>query len=277
MKEIELIAMDLDGTLLHYRCMSEKDREAVLRVLDKGIPIIPATTRMRFSTSQLLKSVPLDRYPLICMNGARVIAPGWDDDHDHEDWYVKRLNMEIARDISTYADKKDYELTTVFRERKYWKKRRDQSVGQHHEDPVATVVEKNRDALDRGEPISFMMHKDKNGIEGLLDMKEFVSDKFGDRTKLEKHHRLGDWVALTVYHSNTSKRKALELVCKKMNIPKKNVMGIGDDEVDVELLEYAGVGVAMGNSPDEVKEIADEVAPYCTDDGVSWIIEKFVL
>lgn len=56
-----------------------------------------------------------------------------------------------------------------------------------------------------------------------------------------------------------------------------NVMAIGDNFNDVEMLEYAGLGVAMGDAPAEVKAIAQWVAPSVEEDGAAVAIERFVL
>jgi hydroxymethylpyrimidine pyrophosphatase-like HAD family hydrolase len=55
------------------------------------------------------------------------------------------------------------------------------------------------------------------------------------------------------------------------------VIAIGDGHNDMPLLEAAGLKVAMGNAPDEVKQLADYVAPSLADDGVAAAIDKFVL
>ncbi len=54
-------------------------------------------------------------------------------------------------------------------------------------------------------------------------------------------------------------------------------MAMGDSESDLEMLRLAGLGIAVNNSPDEVKRAALHVAPANDDDGVAWAIEHFVL
>ena len=62
-----------------------------------------------------------------------------------------------------------------------------------------------------------------------------------------------------------------------MELNKNNVMAIGDNFNDLEMLDYAGIGVAMGKAPDGVKEIANWVAPEVEDDGAAVAIENFLL
>jgi Cof subfamily protein (haloacid dehalogenase superfamily) len=62
-----------------------------------------------------------------------------------------------------------------------------------------------------------------------------------------------------------------------LGFDRSQVLAIGDNFNDLEMLEYAGIGVAMGNAPDGLKPLADWVAPSVEDDGVAVAIEKFVL
>lgn len=273
---IRLVATDLDGTLVHDRKMHIKDKEALLEVLSKGIPVVPVTTRMRYSSSAILKGLPIFRYPLVCMNGAVVNGPGWDSE-GHGVWMEKNHRSDIAEAISSYTDEKGYEVTTLFSERKYWKLREGQSVGPRTIDPVTWVVEKNRDALEYGSPISFMMHDDRNGKEGLRDVEQFAMSHFSGSVTLHRHHRMGEWVALTIYPEGVNKKKALELVCDKMDIPLEGVLAIGDDEVDKEMLRSAGVGIAMGNSPEEIRSVADDTVPSCKEQGFFRAMKRYVL
>ncbi len=277
MKDIELIATDLDGTLVHDRQISPVDRKALIDVVGEGVPVMAATTRMRFSASQICSGLPIFDRPIVCLNGARVVGPGWDDHEEHENWFEKRLDGDMAKNIAQFADERGYELTTVFNEKKFWKRRSHQRSGHNEEDPIAFLVDNNEDALEHGEPVSFMMHSEENGQNGLEDMEDFVKRKFSDIAILHRHHRMGEWVALTIYPKDTSKLTALEVACEKLGISLENTMAIGDDEVDEEMLKASGVGIAMENSPSYIKDVADDVAPSCTEGGFAWVMKKYIL
>ena len=74
----------------------------------------------------------------------------------------------------------------------------------------------------------------------------------------------------------TSKAKALEMVGAQLNIPASEMVAFGDEDNDAPLLEFAGLGVAMGNASDEVKEIADIVCESNANDGVARVLEKLL-
>ncbi|MFP4142596.1 MAG: HAD family hydrolase [Thermoplasmata archaeon] len=273
---IKLIATDLDGTLVHDTKMGKEDRRALLDVISMGIPVIPVTTRMRHSSSEILRGIPIFQNPLICMNGAVVKGPGWEDKYC-ESWMKKTHRNDIAETISSYIDEKGYEVTTVFDERKCWRVRDGQKPGSDTRDPVTWLIEKNHDALEYGLPISYMIHEDGNGVEAMSDLERLAKTNCNDSVTIHRHHRMGTWVALTIYPYGVNKENALKLVCDKVGISMENVLAIGNDEVDKRMLRSAGVGVAMGNAPEHIKDVADDVAPACTEDGVSWALKKYVL
>ena len=74
--------------------------------------------------------------------------------------------------------------------------------------------------------------------------------------------------------AEASKSAAAAFLCRRLNIDAKNVIAFGDNFNDTDLLEYAGLGVAMGNAPDPVKRAADLVAPTNDDEGLRFVLEK---
>lgn len=73
-----------------------------------------------------------------------------------------------------------------------------------------------------------------------------------------------------------SKGSALRFLCQKLNLTSENLMAIGDEENDLSMIKYAGVGVAMGNAVPAVKQVAQVITEDCDHDGVAKIIEKYI-
>lgn len=265
--------MDLDGTIVHDGVVASEDMKAVKKVMEMGVHVIPATTRMRFSAYRLISKMELTDKPLVCLNGAMVTGPGWERGNGLDIWMERRLDMTVAKSISVYADEQGYDMTTIFGEKKYWKERRDLAVIGQYEDPIARYIKKNTEALVE-RPISYMIHAEINGREGLLDIEKFVLTNLKDKTCLHRHHRLGELKALTIYADGTSKLKGIEIVCERLGISLDETMAIGDDEVDMDMLSGAGIGIAMGNSPEYVKKVADLIVPSCTEGGVAHALQE---
>jgi hydroxymethylpyrimidine pyrophosphatase-like HAD family hydrolase len=74
-----------------------------------------------------------------------------------------------------------------------------------------------------------------------------------------------------------SKGLALEQIGKLYGIPKEQMIALGDGLIDVSMVDYAGLGIAMENAVDEVKAVADYITASNDEDGVALAIEKFVL
>ncbi len=272
--DFKTVVMDLDGTLCNDKNIHPKDEKAVKKALDISVPVIPATTRMRFSTSLILERLDIDAYPLICNNGARVVGPGWKDRTSSDDWFEAFLDPDIAEELAAYTDERGYQMTTIFKEKKFRKRRKGQN--DKYIDPITEIVDKNMEALKEGPPVSFMMHLGDNGLKGMKDFENHAS-KFSEEVKIDRHHRSEDFTGLTVYPGGISKKNALEIVCERMEVSMKEVLAIGDDHVDIEMLRSVGKGIAMGNSPDRVKKIAGDVAPDCDENGVAWALKKYVI
>ncbi|MFS1192878.1 HAD-IIB family hydrolase, partial [Enterococcus lactis] len=80
-----------------------------------------------------------------------------------------------------------------------------------------------------------------------------------------------------IMNKNASKGNALAKLADHLGLNKDEVMAIGDNENDLSMIDYAGIGVAMGNATENVKTIADVHTTSNDEDGVAQIIEKMVL
>jgi hydroxymethylpyrimidine pyrophosphatase-like HAD family hydrolase len=82
---------------------------------------------------------------------------------------------------------------------------------------------------------------------------------------------------LEFFHGEVSKAAALERLGALLNIQREEMIAMGDGANDLELIAYAGLGVAMGNATDAVKKKADAVTLTNDKDGVAAVIEKYLL
>ncbi len=80
-----------------------------------------------------------------------------------------------------------------------------------------------------------------------------------------------------ITNSNVNKWSAIEFLINKLHIAKEDVIAIGDNVNDKEMIQNAGLGVAMGNSSPDMKEIADVIVSDNNSEGVAEVIKKFVL
>jgi Cof subfamily protein (haloacid dehalogenase superfamily) len=80
-----------------------------------------------------------------------------------------------------------------------------------------------------------------------------------------------------IHSSIVDKGLAAKEIADLLNVPREQVIAIGDEVNDVELLRWAGLGIAMGNAHADCHETADHITAHCSDDGVAQAIERFIL
>jgi HAD superfamily hydrolase (TIGR01484 family) len=109
---------------------------------------------------------------------------------------------------------------------------------------------------------------------------EKVIDKLAPITTLSVH-RVPDWKAnklsLTITHASATKQHGIVELANRLGIEPAEMIGVGDGYNDFPLLMACGLKIAMGNAVPDLKAIADHIAPSVEDDGVAWVIEKFIL
>jgi HAD superfamily hydrolase (TIGR01484 family) len=84
-------------------------------------------------------------------------------------------------------------------------------------------------------------------------------------------------MVISVKHIHATKFMALQTIAKKLKLDPKTCVGVGDSGNDITLLNFCGTRIAMGNATSRLKELAQHIAPPVEQDGLAWIVEKFIL
>ncbi len=265
MTQIALVALDLDGTLLNSALkLSGRNAEAVRHALDSGVKVVLATSRWFGLAKRTADRLGIDT-PLVCSNGAVIRRPQDDSELLH-----LRLDQEIARDVTTLGDERGWEMFTTIGDATFMRSR----PGAPETLPGGLrISERQADELARGQPTAVLVF----GNDAVDEISQQFLPAYDGRAKFSVNRpvNLPPYVVLT--HPHADKAAALELVCRDMDVPLSEVMAMGDSESDLSMLRLAGLGIAMDNSPDEVKRAAAHVAPSNDADGVAWAIERFAL
>lgn len=96
-------------------------------------------------------------------------------------------------------------------------------------------------------------------------------------TLYKTHHSTPDAFGLNITHVKATKLHGVEVIMEKLGLKREELIGVGDSYNDFSLLMACGLKIAMGNAIDDLKAIADYVAPDVADDGVADVINKFIL
>jgi len=104
-----------------------------------------------------------------------------------------------------------------------------------------------------------------------------VREKFGEMPLAFKHESWGTFEELAITSREATKQHALAELCRTYAIPAERVMAVGDSRNDVPMMQWAGLGVAMGNALPEVRDAVATHTASNDDDGVAEAIERYVL
>lgn len=267
---IQLIALDLDGTLLlPDGTVSPKVAETLAIAQAKGIKLVLCSGRPLPGVLPLLKELDLQQPGdhAITYNGALVQQSndGKILSHhtmDYQDFIeIEALSNEL--DIHCHAVN-DFGVYTTNQDISYY------SVRESH---LTTVPLRYRtiDEIDPSILISKVMFVEpKETLEAAIAR---IPVAFAEKYTLLRSEDF----FLEVLNKSASKGQALRDLAAILDIPKEEIMAIGDNGNDLDMLEFAGMGVAMGNATLSVKEISDYVTDSNLHDGVATAIEKFAL
>ncbi|GAB2534633.1 Cof-type HAD-IIB family hydrolase [Gracilibacillus alcaliphilus] len=241
-KEIKLIALDMDGTLLgDDHQVSEANKQAIKQAQDKGVEVIISTGRHYQTSSIVAKEIGIDY--LITVNGSEIWTMSGE--------LIARQTIE-AETIKRLVELRDKHEVWAW---------------------LASV-----DGIWRGEAPE--------------DLPAYQWLKLGFDTK-DHHTRqaildtISEWNEIEVSNSSPTnieinavgvhKAAAIEVICERLGITMDHVMAMGDSLNDIKMIEQAGLGIAMGNAQEAVKQVANDITAANSDDGVAKSIEKWVL
>ena len=288
----KLMAIDLDGTLLNsYGEVSTDTRKALLEAKNSGTEVVLASGRPISSTESLAVELGVDNY-LISGNGSAVF-----DINKQEIIYDRFLNKDKVLEIAEICEQNSF-FYNVYTEDEVIASALNYNILFYHKENLKKVEEK-RTHINVVQNIKEYIEesgKEKFLKITLCDESKFIFNSIMRKLKeikgidvLEvaymsrKKIKAGtDDVDIQYFYTeitneNVNKWSAIEFLLDKLNIKREEVIAIGDNMNDQEMIQEAGLGVVMGNSNPHMKEIADEIVADNNSEGVLEAINKFVL
>ena len=274
---IRLISIDLDGTLYRSDGMPAPEGVRQLQAARRaGLRVVINTTRNAGSVYSLCAQIGISD-PLICTNGAQILATP-----EGPIWASHTIPIDVARTIAQLADCNGWEISTSVGNRSYFRQRQGQTLGPvelrsgagtegGQSLPQPVIVRTNEEALV-AEPKRMLLHEP----EAIHAAKE-LAGQFSQACRTETYYGAdGRLHSLCILPRDADKGTALKFVARKLEIPLDQVLAIGDNPNDVPMFDAAGVSVAMGNAPIEVRAAATVVGPSNDNEGVAWAVRRFV-
>lgn len=261
----KLLALDIDDTLLtKKRELSLANKEAIIRATDAGIKIVLATGRSFTGAKRVSDELGLKGL-MINYGGAVITDIESEKPVFFEEMDADRIIelLELAREIGIHAH--IYRDDTVISEvRNEWVKGYTGILSL----PLKIEPEIRNIRWTRIPKVLFITHPDHADelIPQLKKKYEGVLKVSGSTAGFIEFNNLG-----------FDKGSALKRIAEQMGIKQCEVAAAGDNTLDLEMIQWANLGAAVGNAKDSVKEIADVILPSCDDDGVAYFIDNYIL
>lgn len=267
---IYLVAVDMDGTLLHNdKSISDYTINVLRKIVEKGILLVPASGRpLNGMKAAVLNNVKGIKYA-ICSNGAMLM-----DVQKEKSISETGIPIEKALEALTYLEQFPVAVY-VHTDRGTFRAEGWEKTGLSEKYPYIRFSEgnvKNLREFLRTSRVNVM----KMGAYVLTDnLAQKLLEK-GSPIPGIAFLRTGDGI-IELNSTNASKGNALYILCEKLGIQLENVLAIGDNENDISMLQAAGISAAMRNAEDDVKQAAKFVAGNNEEDGAAHFLEEWVL
>lgn len=275
---IKAIVLDIDGTLLNTgKIISEKTKQALIAAQEEGIKVILASGRPTTGMLELAEQLEMTKYEgfLVSYNGARVT-----DCLTKEVLFNQAMSIETGQAILEHLKK--FDVIPMIDKEDYLYVNDVYSGMLDLPDGAFNIIEYEA----RGG--NFKLSE----IDDLAAFATFPINKILIAAQPEYLQKIApalhapfDEIVTAAFSApfyfeftdkGIDKAKALNTVFPEMGIHSENIIAFGDGHNDRSIIEYAGIGVAMGNAVDALKEIADDVTLSCDEDGIAAGLEKYL-
>ena len=280
-KDIRIVSLDLDGTLLDsQKRLSEANRAALEEAAAKGVHIVPTTGRFFGMMPQAIRDLPFVRYA-ITINGAQVF------DRETGDAIVREeIPLDMALEILGLLDGYDI-IYDCYRSNWGWMteslqdKAEEYATDAHYvkmvrefRNPVPDLKEHLKSTAAEGDVQKIMLFaRNAPGSDAVTKaIAEAVAERFPSIKATSS-----TWNNLELNIATAHKGNALGRFAEHLGLTLDNCMALGDGTNDLTMIEAAGLGVAMSNAHPLVLAAADHVTVSNDEDGVAKAIRDFVL
>lgn len=259
----KVIALDIDGTLINtHQEIMPMTQKILIELQQKGIRVVLSSGRDLYSLEKIGKNINMSQYPqsgYIALNGLEIY-----DTQNNLLHKEKKLQREDAMILSRIANEYHLDMILFFYQELYIQEYGHTGIIDHH----FTTTKKDINTKIQDIPITLFKDlrkvafvQKKEVIQNILPLLHQEMDDNYEMTLVEE-----DWIEINPKGIN--KGNALKQYAKLNNILLEEIIAFGNGENDIEMLKSAGCGVAMANSFDNVKRIANDICGHCDEDGI---------
>lgn len=263
----KLVALDLDGTLLNSdKNISKRNLEAIKKANENGVKVVIITGRERnaFSTAPYMEQLGIKELTGY-YQGSLVV-----DEFSGEQMCACTLQKNDCNDIYMDAVRRKLNMLVY---------RGSNAYAETYDEYSVRYEKHNKTKIIELDSIEELVNSDEN-LKILITVSpgevgknfEFFFNKYSKRMNVvtsSKHY-------IEFTHKDASKGNALKFIASRYKTDRSRIIAMGDQLNDMSMIDFAGMGVAMGNAVDEVKKKADFVTVSNDDDGVAFALEQIL-
>lgn len=270
----KMIAMDMDGTLLNSnKEISNYTKRVLNEAANRGIKLVICTGRI-FTSARIYANLIGTAAPVVASNGAYIR-----EKDKNEIIYSKTLHrddtfkiIKIAKEMGFYPH--IFTWNTIYSEKLIYSSK---AYTKWNE----SLPDKDKVRIEIVDDLSEIIAAHESEILKVVVISE-EGEKLRDlRKHISQNHKVTIVSSLDnnieIMSQGISKGNAVKILAEYFNIARDEVICIGDNENDLSMIQYAGLGVAMKNSSDVLIEAADYITDGNDEDGVAKVIERFML
>lgn len=260
---IKMIATDIDGTILPYHGeFSQKTKDCVKRLNESGIKVILVTGRMHSSATPLAAQLGLN-LPIISYQGGLI------KDMDGKTLFQTELNSDIAKEIIQWGRKNNVHLN-LYIDDKLYVEQDDEIIKYYIQGKFVDYTVCSFDDLEI-KNVNKLLAIDIHDANRVTSWVDILKSKYPDLYIVKSTPYFCE-----IGSADAKKSIGVEFLCQMWGIDKSEVLAIGDQNNDIDLIQSGGVGIAMENGTPELKQVANYITDSVENDGFVKAIEKFV-
>lgn len=259
-----LIVVDLDGTLLtDDKTISSLTKETLIKAKQAGHQVMIATGRP-YRASQIYYEELSLTTPIVNFNGAFIHHPKnpmWQTIHTPVD-------LRVVHDVVESVHKYEYDnlITEVLDD--VYLHRDDEGMLQMFRMGSPNILTGDLKNILLQDPTSLLIQADDVNTPII---RQHLHDVHAE---LIEHRRWGaPFPIIEIVRKGLSKAVGIDHIAKEMGIPRDHIIAFGDEDNDLEMIDYAGIGVAMSNGIDDLKNIANEITLSNNEDGIAKFLQ----
>ena len=262
------VFLDMDGTLLRSdHSVSEATVQTIRTLTGRGIPVILVSARPVYAVMPTFREIGIpESLPIITLNGSYVVE---------RDQAILDIRIDLDTVVGVAEQVRPFKATIAYYLQREWYAEVNDAWTEHEQ--------KIMDVKIKVAPLAELI-KDWTARK-IAPNKMMVMSEPPAILEIQKHLRAIYEGRLNIYPSKDtylevmdkagSKENAVKFVTQRMGLAPGEIIAMGDNYNDIGMIRFAGMGVAMGNAPDDVKPFAKYVTDTNNNDGVRKALEKF--